>query len=79
MTDETRQKWAEINAVLNPPPSTEVVPLPAQANRAAMTPESQETAFEHWVEFINAKPTQTWKPDEVAAIRFAARRALRTL
>jgi hypothetical protein len=44
-----------------------------------MTPESQETAFEHWVEFINAKPTQTWKPDEVAAIRFAARRALRTL
>lgn len=55
------------------------VPLPAAANRAALTPEQQETAFENWVGYIYSKPTQTWTPEEVAAVRTATVRALRTL
>lgn len=57
----------------------EPLPLPAAANRAALNPAQQEALFENWVEHIYAKPTQTWQPDEVAAIKVAAQRALRTL
>jgi hypothetical protein len=70
---------ADVSAFLNPQPAAEVLPLPALANRAAMTPAQIETAFESWIEFIYARPSQTWQPDEVAAIKVAAQRALRTL
>jgi hypothetical protein len=79
MTDETRQKWEEINAFLNPKPADPAVPLPAQANRAAMTPAQQEATFNNWVEFIDKKPINSWQPDEVAAYRFAAQRALKEI
>jgi hypothetical protein len=76
----TRQELLDgISAVYDPPPSTEVVPLPAQANRAAMSPAAQETAFEEWVSWINSRPNTTWQRDEIAAVRFGIKRALRTL
>lgn len=55
------------------------LPLPAAANRAALTPDCQEQLFQNWVEHIYSRPSQTWQPDEIAAIRVAAQRALRTL
>ena len=70
---------AGINEYLSGSRTRESVPLPPAANRAALTPEQQETAFENWVQYIYSRPTQTWTPDEVAAIRAAAMRALRTL
>jgi len=73
------EKIAAINNVLQGPQVQTQLPLPAAANRAALTPEQQEAVFENWVSFIYSQPTQTWTPDEVAAVRVAAIRALRTL
>jgi hypothetical protein len=76
----TEQLRTEINQHLRQEQaSLDPLPLPAAANRAALTPEQQETAFENWVAYIYARPTQTWTPEEVAAIRAATVRALRTL
>jgi hypothetical protein len=60
-------------------PNPEMVPLPAQANRAAMTPAQIEEAHSNWVDWIYARAPQTWQPDEIAAVRFTARRVIATL
>lgn len=73
LRSEINQHLRQEQAALDP------VPLPAAANRAALTPEQQETAFENWVGYIYSRPTQTWTPQEVAAVRAATMRALRTL
>jgi len=67
------EHFAQQQASLDP------LPLPAAANRAALTPEQQEAVFENWVGYIYSRPTQTWTPEERAAIRTATVRVLRTL
>ncbi len=80
MTDqEKNQLRADVAAFLNPKPADPVVPLPAQANRAAMTPAQQEVAFDNWVTHINSQPTSTWTAEEKNAIRFASARVLKEL
>ena len=46
MTEETRQQWAEINAILNPPQAEEALPQPL-ATPPGLTPAQQETLFEN--------------------------------
>ena len=70
---------AGINEYLSGSRTQESVPLPPAANRAALSAEQQEAVFENWVQYIYSRPTQTWTPDEVAAVRAATVRALRTL
>jgi hypothetical protein len=77
MTDEQRKQWAAINAIINPPKPAEELPLPAATPRAKMDLATQEKAFENWVSHINAKPTQTWTPEETNAVRVASIRALK--
>lgn len=76
MTDEARQKLAEINAFLNPPVD-ELLPLPPQANRDALNSDQQKVLFSNWCDFIYSRDPQTWTPDEKAAIHVAAMRALK--
>jgi hypothetical protein len=79
MTNDQQDLRDAVNAYLNPKPAEEEWPLPAQANRAAMSPAAQESAFESWVEWINSRPSTTWQPDEIRAVKFAVKRTLRTL
>ena len=73
------QLRTEINQHLQGQAALDPPLLPPAANRAAMTPEQQETLFENWVADIYSRPHQTWTPQEVAVIRAATMRALRTL
>lgn len=76
--DEKTALRTEALAVLHPRVE-EVIPLPAQTNRAAMTPAQIEEAHSNWVDWIYARAPQTWQPDEIAAVRFTARRVIATL
>ena len=77
--DEKTQLRTDVSAYFQPAQPGQELPLPAAAPRATMTPAQIETAFENWTEHINSRPAQTWTPEERAAIRVAATRALRTL
>ena len=80
MTDyEKSQLRADVSAFLIPKPAAEVLPLPAAANRAALTPDQQEILFDNWVSHINSRPQNTWDASEKAAIRAACTRALKEL
>jgi hypothetical protein len=73
------EKVAVISNVLSGPQVQALLPLPAAANRAALTPEQQETAFENWIAHIDSRSPQTWTPEEKAAYRVAIQRAAKTL
>lgn len=77
-TEQLREELRVYNAAQDAK-AEEAVPLPAQANRAAMTPAQQESAFDAWVSWINSRSNGTWTADEKAAIRFGIGRALKTL
>jgi hypothetical protein len=76
--DEKTALRTEALAVLNPRVQ-EVIPLPAQTNRAAMTPAQIEEAHSNWVDWIYARPSTSWQADEIEAVRFTARRVIATL
>ena len=76
MNETQKKQWAEINAFLNPQKAEEPVPLPVSVNRAALTPDQQDTLFNNWTEFIYNRPSSTWSREEKAVIKFAAQRAL---
>jgi hypothetical protein len=67
------EHFAQQQAALDP------LPLPAAANRAALTPAQQETLFDNWCADILTRAAQTWTPAEIGAIRAATARVLRTM
>lgn len=77
--DDTEQLRRDINEALSSEQPKEQLLLPDACNRAALTPEQQETAFENWVEHIYSRDQSTWTRQECAVIRMAAFRAARTL
>jgi hypothetical protein len=81
MTENERTtRLADINTCLQSmQQAPDPVPLPAAANRAALTPAQQETLFENWIQDIYTRPAQTWTVEENSAVRAATVRALRTL
>jgi hypothetical protein len=56
--------------------AAQAVPLPAAANREALTPEQQVQQFDNWTEYILSKPPGSWTAEEREVIRVAISRAL---
>ena len=80
MTDAEKNRLrADVNEYFRQQESAPEVPLPAAANRAALTPAQQETLFQNWVEYILSTPSNTWGPAEKNAVRVASSRALKEL
>jgi hypothetical protein len=77
--NEKSQLRADVSAFLNPQPAAQTLPLPPQANRAALTPIQQQELSENWLQYIYARPQNTWDASEKAAVRAACALALKEL
>lgn len=75
--NEITQLRNDIVGFMNSERAPEVLPLPAQADRATLSPAQQATLFENWVAYIHSRPQNTWTAAEINAYRVACLRAAR--